>query len=102
MRASACNTRKYEDVDCLCGDCPQGANENVFWSYNGVAPEGTYEVSVVYYAPCDFFETPSSDYTLRVLESGAVINTYTGSLSHIDDTDSYTHVFPYQGESIPD
>ncbi|MCA9571220.1 MAG: hypothetical protein KC656_25445, partial [Myxococcales bacterium] len=26
------------DVDCYCGSCEQGGNENVFWDYTGARP----------------------------------------------------------------
>ncbi|MDF9794974.1 hypothetical protein OKW21_000237 [Catalinimonas alkaloidigena] len=40
------------DVDCLCGDCPNGPNENIFWPMDGNAPSGTYRYWVDYYGSC--------------------------------------------------
>lgn len=68
------------DVDCLCSDCPQGPNENIFWE-NGTAPSGTYRFWVEYFGDC---ESPgaTSNYTLRVIRNGQVLETFTGSLSN--------------------
>lgn len=67
------------DVDCLCGACPQGPNENIFWE-NGTAPSGTYEYWVEYFGSCSG-GTPSSDFTLRVVRNSTVITTRTGTLT---------------------
>lgn len=77
------------DVDCLCGDCPQGPNENVFWE-DGTAPEGVYEYWVDYFDSCDG-GSPSSDFTLRVLKNREVISTRTGTLSS-DQSTVWEHV----------
>ena len=37
------------DVDCLCGDCPQGPNENIYWPLDGSAPKGKYEYWIEYF-----------------------------------------------------
>ena len=67
------------DVDCLCNDCPQGPNENVFWD-DGTAPEGVYEYWVDYFGSCDL-DDASSDFTLRLLKNREVISKRTGTLS---------------------
>jgi hypothetical protein len=80
------------DVDCLCTECPNGPNENIFWDYGIGAVSGTYQVSVVYYGQCGFdFPSPASDYTLRFLEGETVIETHTGTLQNFDQTDAYTY-----------
>ncbi|MBW2258185.1 MAG: hypothetical protein JRI25_26790 [Deltaproteobacteria bacterium] len=82
------------DVDCLCFDCPNGPNENIFWAYGIGALSGTYRVSVVYYGQCGFdFPPPSSDYTLRLMEGGVILQTFTGTLSDMDQTDTFNHVY---------
>ncbi len=82
------------DVDCYCGDCPQGPNENIFWPQGSAAEAGTYSVSVEYFAPCGFdFPLPTSDYTLRILHAGAVVETYTGTLGDFGQRDVYSHVY---------
>lgn len=73
------------DVDCLCGECPRGGNENIFWDYAGAPPpNGLYTVGVFYYSYCSLEEQvppPSSTFTLRVLESGVEVMAETGVLS---------------------
>lgn len=84
------------DVDCYCGGCPNGPNENVFWPYEVVtAPAGSYEVFIEYFGPCDLldFEFPPSDYTLRILEGGETMQTYTGTLSEMGAQQSYSHTY---------
>lgn len=76
------------DVDCLCGVCPQGPNENIFWE-NGTAPTGTYEYWVDYFGSCGS-GTPSSSFTLRVLKNSEVVATRTGTLSEGQST-VWTH-----------
>jgi uncharacterized protein YfaP (DUF2135 family) len=68
------------DVDCLCDDCPQGANENIFWEV-GKAPKGTYRVWVEYFDYCGNNANVTSNYTLRVVQNERIIATYTGTLS---------------------
>ncbi|GAB3021596.1 hypothetical protein GCM10027284_46340 [Cyclobacterium sediminis] len=67
------------DVDCLCGDCPNGPNENIYWEI-GSAPSGTYKFWVEYYSSCDITNN-LSEYTLRVINNGTIVQTYTGALS---------------------
>jgi len=67
------------DVDCLCGGCPQGPNENIFWE-NGTAPDGTYEYWVDYFGNCGS-SGASSNFTIRVIRNGQVLTTKTGTLS---------------------
>lgn len=81
------------DVDCLCGSCPQGPSENIFWEYGGNAEPGTYQVSVVYYTSCDFFSGPASEYTLRFLESGQVVETVTGTMANYEPAHEFTHAY---------
>lgn len=66
------------DVDCLCGVCPQGPNENIFWE-NGTAPSGTYKFWVDYFGSCE--ESGSSSFTLRVVRNNVVLLTKTGTMS---------------------
>src|SRR5690606_38428225 len=67
------------DVDCMCVDCPQGPNENIYWE-NGTAPSGTYKYWVEYYSSCGM-NSASSNFTVRVMKNSQVIATRTGSLS---------------------
>lgn len=80
------------DVDCFCGEgnCDNGPNENIFWDYSGEAPPGTYEVRVEYYGICDVAVEPS-EYTLRIMQSGRVVDEFLGALGYLE-TVSYTHV----------
>ncbi|RDI06983.1 hypothetical protein [Flavobacterium sp. AG291] len=77
------------DVDCLCEDCPQGPNENIFWEA-GTAPTGTYKYWIEYYDTCGNGGSTSSDYTLRVVRNGEVLETKTGTLSS-GMTQQWTH-----------
>lgn len=76
------------DVDCLCGGCTQGPNENIFWE-NGTAPAGTYEYWVNYYGDCGVTGS-SSSFTLRVIRNGAILVTKTGSLNAEGDSEHWT------------
>ncbi len=67
------------DVDCLCNDCPDGPNENIYWD-DGTAPTGTYEYWVDYYGYCSTANSESI-YTIRVIKNGAVLATKTGTLT---------------------
>jgi hypothetical protein len=67
------------DVDCLCGDCPNGPNENIYWTA-GTAPTGTYQVWAQYFGACAT-NSGSSNYTIRVMKNSSVLNTYTGTVS---------------------
>lgn len=79
------------DVDCLCRTCPNGPNENIFWPTDGSAPRGTYRFWVQYFESCSG-SGASSNYTVRVLENGRVVDTRTGSLSSGLTTEwTYTH-----------
>lgn len=71
------------DVDCLCGECPNGPNENIYWD-EGTAPHGTYKFWVEYYGDCDGMGS-SSDYTLRVMKNRQILNTYNGTLTPSED-----------------
>jgi uncharacterized protein YfaP (DUF2135 family) len=76
------------DVDCLCGSCAQGPNENIFWE-TGSAPSGQYEYWVEYYGSCSG-SSPSSNYTIRTIRNGVVLDTKTGSLSS-GESQHYIH-----------
>jgi uncharacterized protein YfaP (DUF2135 family) len=67
------------DVDCLCSDCPDGPNENIFWN-DGTAPKGTYEYWVEYYDYCTTAGS-ESNYTVRVIRNGEVLVTKQGTLT---------------------
>lgn len=67
------------DVDCLCGTCPTGPNENVYWT-PGNAPTGTYKYWVKYYGDCDN-DSSASNYTLRLMKNNDVLETYSGTLT---------------------
>jgi hypothetical protein len=67
------------DVDCLCGDCPNGPNENIYWT-PGSAPRGTYKVWAEYFDYCDGSMSASS-YTLRIMNNSSILQTYNGTLS---------------------
>jgi uncharacterized protein YfaP (DUF2135 family) len=73
------------DVDCLCGTCPNGPNENIFWQ-DGTAPGGTYKFWVKYYGSCgnNGNNYPPSTYTLRLLRNSQILETYTGTLSTLN------------------
>ncbi len=80
------------DVDCLCGDCPNGPNENIFWT-PGSAPRGTYKVWVEYFDDCDGAGT-SSNFTLRVMNNSSIVQTYSGTLSPNNrKSQVYTYTF---------
>ena len=87
------------DVDCYCSNCDLGPNENIFWEYGAAATPGDYAVFVQYFGTCsdDYYssyEDPEpSEYTLRLMESGAVLETFTGTLEAPGDVASYTHTY---------
>jgi len=68
------------DVDCLCGDCTQGPNENIYWPEDGSSPSGVYQYWVEHFESC-ITSGSSSSFTLRVLQNGTIKDTKTGSLS---------------------
>jgi len=68
------------DVDCLCDDCPQGPNENIYWE-EGTAPKGQYEFWVEYYENCGTSGSKNSDFTVRLVKNNEVIRKYTGTLT---------------------
>lgn len=76
------------DVDCLCGGCPQGPNENIYWE-NGTAPDGTYKYWVDYFGACAE-DGASSNFTLRVVKNGAVLETKTGTMNEEGTTQQWT------------
>lgn len=78
------------DVDCWCEACVDGPNENVYWE-SGTAPTGTYEYWVKYYENCGAAGAVSN-YTLKVTRNGTVLETKTGSLSAVGDSEHWTFV----------
>lgn len=68
------------DVDCLCGSCPNGPNENIYW-VEGTAPRGVYKYWVKYYGNCGSSSSGSSQYTIRRIKNSDVQETFTGTLS---------------------
>lgn len=76
------------DVDCTCsGDCNQ---ENIFWQ-PGTAPSGQYQFWVKYYGGCGGAGSPSSNYTIRVLNGNTVLQTRTGTLNS-GQSQEYTYI----------
>ena len=76
------------DVDCLCGGCPQGPNENIFWE-NGTAPSGTYDYWVSYYGDCGTTGA-TSEFVLRVIRNGEVLATKSGRMSGVGTSTVWT------------
>jgi uncharacterized protein YfaP (DUF2135 family) len=76
------------DVDCQCGSCPQGGNENIYWE-TGTAPTGTFEYYVRYFGSCGSSGS-SSNFTIRVLKNSEIIATRTGTLTSGQST-VWTH-----------
>jgi uncharacterized protein YfaP (DUF2135 family) len=68
------------DIDCLCSNCPNGPNENIFWT-EGTAPKGTYKFWVEYYGSCRTSGSAST-YTIRRLRNSEVQETFTGTLTN--------------------
>ncbi|MDR6300913.1 hypothetical protein [Mesonia maritima] len=66
------------DVDCLCGNCPDGPVENIYWE-DGTAPIGKYEYWVEYYDSCNEIQKPT-DFTLRVTKNGKLIALHNGTI----------------------
>lgn len=91
------------DVDCYCSNCDLGPNENIFWEYGAGAAPGDYEVFVQYFGSCsdgyydyyDYYDADSepSEYTLRLMQSGEVLETFTGTLTTPGEQASYTHTY---------
>lgn len=77
------------DVDCLCGLCPSGGSENIFWD-PGTAPSGTYKYWVEYFESCSG-GSASSSFTIRVLKNNQIVATQTGTLSG-GKSQVWTHV----------
>ncbi len=78
------------DVDCLCNSCPQGPNENIFWQ-TGQAPAGQYEYWVKYFGSCGGTTNQSSNFTIRTIRNGVVLETKTGTLSS-GESQRFIHV----------
>ena len=80
------------DVDCKCGDCPQGPNENIYFT-PGSAPTGHYKFWVEYFGACSGADQPSN-FTLRLMRNNDVLQTYSGTLNNEDDSSVvYTTTF---------
>lgn len=77
------------DVDCLCGGCPLGPNENIYW-ISGTAPSGQYEYWIEYFDSCGS-SAASSNFTLRVMRNNEVLVTKTGTLSS-GQSQVWTHI----------
>ena len=80
------------DLDCLCDECINGPNENIFW-LDGTAPKGTYKFWVEHYDNCiEEDETSTSDFTLRLIKNDVILQKYTGTLSRSNNKSTvYTH-----------
>jgi hypothetical protein len=65
------------DANYLCSNIVPSPLENVYWPWGG-APEGSYEVSVVY---IDCSNQGAVDYRVIVRVDGDVLDTYSGSIS---------------------
>ncbi len=77
------------DVDCLCTRCSQGPSENIYWP-DGAAPTGTYTFWAQYYGACDGNEGASSEFFVRVVRNGTVLNSYQGSMSANGESTRWT------------
>ena len=81
------------DVDCRCSACPNGPNENIYW-VPGTAPSGTYQFYVKYYSSCGGASSPSSTFTLRVVNNNTILKTYTGTLdANNRQSQTYSHTY---------
>jgi parallel beta-helix repeat protein len=74
------------DRDNKCGDFVMGRPENIYWPKDG-APEGTYKVSVNYYADCAAAGPVS--WTVRTVVRGQA-KTYRGTLNEVKETQEVT------------
>lgn len=81
------------DLDCLCGECLNGPNENIYW-LDGTAPKGTYTFWVEHYENCSEDDnTSTSNFTLRLIKNNVILQKYTGTLSEDNNKSTvYTHV----------
>lgn len=69
------------DIDCMCNDCSQGPNENIFWPEDDSAPKGTYRYWVEYYDSCTTSGNIASDFKVRVTMNRRVVATHEGTLT---------------------
>lgn len=69
------------DIDCMCNDCSQGPNENIFWPEDDSAPKGTYRYWVEYYDSCNTSGNIASDFKVRVTMNRRVVATHEGTLT---------------------
>lgn len=79
------------DIDCKCGNCEDGPNENIFWP-DGKGLKGTYKCWVQYFTYCEDVAA-TSDFTLRVAVNESVKATFTGKLS---DDNARSEVFTWE------
>jgi hypothetical protein len=74
------------DRDNKCGDFVMGRPENICWPKDGT-PEGTYKVSVNYYADCA--DAGPVSWTVRTVVRGQA-KTYRGTLNEVKETQEVT------------
>lgn len=69
------------DLDCLCGNCANGPNENIYWPLERPSPRGKYRFWVRYYRACPG-GAPVSNYQIMLVNDliPAVLFTANGSL----------------------
>ncbi len=79
------------DIDCLCSNCPNGPNENIFFPLDGSSPKGIYEYWVDFYGDCNGPEV-ESNFTLRLIKINTILRTHEGKLSSgISEIWKYEH-----------
>ena len=66
------------DIDCMCGYCPNGPSENIYWR-DAQAERGIYQVWVEYFDACEIAHSGAS-YTLWVLQGDDVMASFEGTL----------------------
>ena len=66
------------DIDCMCGYCPNGPSENIYWR-DPEAERGVYQVWVEHFEGCVLSHSPSN-YTLWVLQGDEVVHSSEGTL----------------------
>ena len=79
------------DIDCLCRECENGPNENIFWE-DGTAPSGTYTFWIQYFEGCSGLNE-SAEYTVYVVKNNKILDTKKGILSS-GITSKWTHTQP--------
>jgi hypothetical protein len=71
------------DVDANAGCSGDPPVENIYWPTGG-APSGTYQVSVVYYGPCD--ASGPVNYEVTILVDGQTVDVHNGTLTSVGET----------------